>query len=499
MDCTEHDNEMLPIDVQTANCVNEYYERMENIEMTRQGENVEIIDENMDEENIGLRPPKRNRPVDQEEVWTTVTRRGKRIVRTHDSVESVRIPEDKIEVNITSTATEKIPKQFKLAKILKAEGIQDITRVKYVNAFKVTIQFNNDDSADKLMESKYFKEKGFKCQRTFDINETYGVIKHIDLDSTEEEIQESLRCNVDIIAVKRLKRRSSINGQWEPSEVVRICFRGSSLPRKVYIFDTVSTVTPYLYPVTQCARCWRYGHSVRVCPSNKIICPKCSDYHANCNTTTFKCNNCNGKHMALARTCPIYKKEKRIRELMAEFNCSYKRALTIYVPPDPPNHCNYTEQPSEVEVDEEYTDEEKNSFSMQGKRTYANILKKSSENKGNPKNKMKKDNTKEKTQKAKCTSKEDDGINNYHSSESETEGVQNTEERTSKHNSNKITWRKILKQVKEKIFDSKLSLEEKVKTCAKIIFDLIKHLVLKYLSDQPFFSYIRQWITDTNT
>lgn len=47
--------------------------------------------------------------------------------------------------------------------------------------------------------------------------------------------------------------------------------------------------------------------------------------------------------MSLNKSCPAFTKEKRLRDLMAEFNCSYRRALQIYVPPEPPT---WTEEPS---------------------------------------------------------------------------------------------------------------------------------------------------------
>lgn len=40
--------------------------------------------------------------------------------------------------------------------------------------------------------------------------------------------------------------------------------------------------------------------------------------------------------MTLDRSCPLYLKEKKIRDLMAQFNCTYKKALMIYVPPVSP-------------------------------------------------------------------------------------------------------------------------------------------------------------------
>lgn len=39
--------------------------------------------------------------------------------------------------------------------------------------------------------------------------------------------------------------------------------------------------------------------------------------------------------MALQKVCPVYKKERRLREIMSEFNCTYRKALSVYVPPSP--------------------------------------------------------------------------------------------------------------------------------------------------------------------
>lgn len=95
-------------------------------------------------------------------------------------------------------------------------------------------------------------------------------------------------------------------------------------------------VDPYLFPVTQCSRCWRFGHTLKMCPSERIFCPKCGGKHENCEVTTFKCINCTNNHLALDRSCPAYLKERKIREMMAHFNVSYRKAMTRYTPPAPP-------------------------------------------------------------------------------------------------------------------------------------------------------------------
>ncbi|CAH2097922.1 unnamed protein product [Euphydryas editha] len=303
-------------------------------EMTRSMENIAgaCSRENGSDVGINRRPAKRNREINHEEVWSTVVRKSKRYGRSGND-DTTGIPEDKIEVSIT--CKEPLPKQFGLAKMLRVENIKNVIKVKYINSFKALIHFSDEASAECLLQSKKFKENGITCQRTLEINQSYGVIKDIDLNLEEEEIMQEMSSQTAILGVKRLKRKNTNDGHWEPSESVRICFKGSSLPAYVYIFDTRVNVSPYTFPVTQCSRCWRFGHSIKFCPSLKIICPKCTKGHSNCETTLFKCNNCHGRHMAMAKICPVFIKEKRIREIMAEFNCSYKRALTVYVPQSP--------------------------------------------------------------------------------------------------------------------------------------------------------------------
>ncbi|CAH2086493.1 unnamed protein product [Euphydryas editha] len=83
----------------------------------------------------------------------------------------------------------------------------------------------------------------------------------------------------------------------------------------------------YYISASQCSKCWRLGHMPKRCPCNKIACSKCGGIHANCKTTVYKCMNCEGSHMAVPKQCPVFIKKKNLRELMAEYNCTYKKAL----------------------------------------------------------------------------------------------------------------------------------------------------------------------------
>lgn len=476
----------------------------ENSEMTSSMEELNQARDNLDvdmssvvsqqQSTTDISNNKRNREISQDEVWTTVNRRGKRYARGSEIHDTIRIAEDRIEVCVSSTNV--LPKQFKLAKTLKSENIGDITRIKYVNPHKVLIVFSNEDSCDRLMNSQYFKKEGYKCQRTLETIQSYGVVKYIDLDLSEEEIVEGLESDIQIIGVKRLKRRSSLDSRWEPSEAVRICFMGSSLPSYINIFNTRAEVTPYKYPVTQCARCWRFGHILKLCPSNKVICPKCSKNHPNCDSVDYKCNNCSGNHMTLAKTCPVYIKEKTIRDLMAEFNCTYKRALTMYVPPEPPITEPASRGKNQYIVREEIqksSEDHTVAISSESKNTYADTVKSNQDNQ-NPKKKRKKSKGRRGTPLppddiAKESSQELDSDDEGKESEDNYRGRNRSRSRRS-------NLRGIWSQLKEKLLDTESSWENKIKSCVRILFEWIKSNIMKYILEVPVLINFKQWINE---
>ncbi|XP_045452703.1 uncharacterized protein LOC123667744 [Melitaea cinxia] len=260
---------------------------------------------------------------ESESEWITVERKGKKLKES-----------ETIEIYISHT--EVMPKQFAFAKILKENSIQDIIRVKYINPYKIRVDLINEVSADKLEHCQVLLNKGWRMQRSMERSLSYGIIKYVDLDLTDEMILNNISCNepAKLIAVSRLNKRGPTEDKrWIPSEAVRLCFKGAYIPPFVFVEGLRIKVERYIFPVTQCAQCWKFGHITKRCPSKKVICPKCGNNHPNCETTSFRCVNCKGNHMALSKTCSHYLKEKKLREIMSEFNCTYRKALTIYVAP----------------------------------------------------------------------------------------------------------------------------------------------------------------------
>lgn len=263
----------------------------------------------------------------------------KRTIETdEDEWTAVKPKEKKLnnqDIEMYISCSEKIPKLFALAKIFKTHCLTDIVKIKFVNPFKVRVDVSNEECAAKLETCQELIDKGWRIHRAMEKNLSFGVIKNVDIDMEDEEILKSITSpeKAELLSIYRLKRRCIEEDGWKVCESVRLCFKGSFLPNHVMVDGMRIRVDPYVFPVSQCAKCWKLGHVTKRCPSNKVICPKCAGDHANCESKSYRCVNCNGRHMAMTKSCPSFVKEKKLRDLMAEFNCTYRRALTMYVSP----------------------------------------------------------------------------------------------------------------------------------------------------------------------
>ncbi|XP_023953577.2 uncharacterized protein LOC112057315 [Bicyclus anynana] len=262
-----------------------------------------------------LRTPKRHRMDEDEGEWTTVGKKTKT---------------DIIEIYISFSKI--LPKQFAFAKLLKNNNITEIEKVKYMSPFKIRLDVC-EESAHKIYNCKDFIDRGWRIYRAMERDISHGVIKGVDLDLSSEDIWKRIECpsKIELKSVMRLNRRSesAVSG-WSPSESVRLSFKGEELPPYVIVDGLKIKIVPFVFRVSQCSRCWRLGHFLRRCPMTRMVCPKCGGKHENCLTTSYKCVNCGGNHMAMSKICPAYLKEKKLRQIMAECNCTYKKALTIY-------------------------------------------------------------------------------------------------------------------------------------------------------------------------
>lgn len=441
-----------------------------------------------DENDETTRPEKRTRGNSPDE-WTLVT--SKRVARSNSRKED----ENNI-AEVCITSQEMLPKQFQLAKFFKTQKICNITKVKYINPYKVNIQFDDDSSAERLLECSSIIEKGWRCRKSHEVSLSYGTIGDIECDLSEQDLTECLstKTSIEIVSVKRLMKRAADGSGWTNSEKVRLGFRGSSLPPYIFIYDTRVKVDPFVFPVTQCSKCWRFGHSHKYCPSNKNLCPKCGDNHANCDTTNYKCINCSGKHMSLSKTCPLFEKEKNIRKLMSEFNCTYKKAMSLHVPQSPPYtaHQQYPESINSTTLIPTFEDLTPRMTTQQ--HTYSEILKTPAtiQTRNNPKtNRNNRKNKRGNKQSNKNKNKSDRNTMDWDfSSESDgnvvdpTNVSKNAEEEKEETKTN-YSLQQLIEKLKNIVFLRSCSLQKKIELAVEVLLEWFSSYVKTKCADIP--------------
>lgn len=275
-----------------------------------------------------------------EDGFTTVIRRKSKVLIRSDSLDTQnekRVDKKKIQndrsqdvtmFEVCITSMEMLPKQMALAKLLRDENIMGIIRIKYKSFNKVLIRFETNEDANTLLDCQNFKEMGFRCQKVNELSLSYGIVKGVDIELTDKQLLDIIKCETEVISINRLKRINA-EGNWIDSESVRICFNSNFLPPYICAYDCRFKVDAFVFPVTQCSGCWKFGHMFKFCPTKNKLCPKCGNKHENCDLKDFKCLNCKGAHFVLDKKCPFYLKEKHIRIIMSEEQVPYRRALQL--------------------------------------------------------------------------------------------------------------------------------------------------------------------------
>lgn len=392
---------------------------------------------------------------------------------------------------INVTCLQPLPKQMAMAKLLKSEQISGIKSIKYRNAYKILIEFDNREQADKLLNNKKFKDLDYKCELTYETTFTYGLIRGIELEASDEEILAALSSEIEITAIRRLKKLNS-DGKWVNSESIRLCFNSSILPESVKIYDCNFKVEKYIFPVTQCSVCWKFGHIAKFCPKKIILCPKCGNDHPNCNTDSFKCLNCKGPHMALDKSCPSFIKEKTIRKIMSDSNVTYRIALETYMK----DKKNKAESNNITQDFYTNTTTRRDIQTISGK-TYSEVVssqpiihkeshlldKNDSITMNQVKNKKCQQN-KPKTNVSNEKYNFLDEIKDYSTSAPEEYNtnmeVEEEEQRLRYEKKKEFEWKRFLLKLKN-IIMSNDKLEEKIWLCLKVICEEVKILIFKYL------------------
>lgn len=211
----------------------------------------------------------------------------------------------------------------------------DIIDIVSVGVNRVKVIFGKSCSANELVGNEILKKNNLVAYIPSFFNHRKGVIRMIDTFFTEDYLLNAIECDSgNVASVKRMKRKITEDGiqKLVDRQIVVVTFKGNILPEKVRINLTYFTVEPYIFPVVQCFKCLKYGHTAKLCKATNERCKKCTEIHEKDTVCTeqiycFYCQN--SEHISTSKLCPVYIKQRKIKQVMATRNISFKEAEKI--------------------------------------------------------------------------------------------------------------------------------------------------------------------------
>ena len=144
------------------------------------------------------------------------------------------------------------------------------------------------------------------------LNTSKGVIRSRDMAlATKEEIALALGKQ----GVTNIRSVSSRKGEeWIQTNTYIVIF----IPKLVKIGYCLERVKQYVPAPVRYFKCPKYGHRGETC-RGRLTCVKCDekdpDHSEEDCLKQIRCANCRQDHLASARSCDVYKKEKEILEV----------------------------------------------------------------------------------------------------------------------------------------------------------------------------------------
>ena len=227
---------------------------------------------------------------------------------------------------------------LKLGKLMFTNNsINDVLKIDHSGRQRVSITFKNASSANDFLSHPLLARNNMRAFIPQQLVKRVGVIRNIPIDVSEEDIKNNIQSWYKILAVERLKRRVQKDNviEYAPTQSFKVTFYSQNLPDSVQLYLANRRVEPFIFRVTQCETCLRYGHTTKSCKSGKPRCGNCgSTEHGtqNCTETQPTCVHCKGPYKAIDTKCPEFERQKIIKRAMAEQSISYRIANEKFPP-----------------------------------------------------------------------------------------------------------------------------------------------------------------------
>lgn len=211
------------------------------------------------------------------------------------------------------------------------DSVIDITSV---GRNRVKVILKTYKAANNMVGSDILAKQGLIAYIPKYFTQKKGVVKMVDTFFSEDYLLKNIESERKVVEVKRMLRKGvdeSGNEKLVPRQIIVVSFQGNSIPQNVRINSVNFQVEPYIHPVIQCKRCLHYGHATSLCRNAESHCKKCGRKHREdeCDGDP-SCIFCGTRdHPSISRKCPVYIRQRRIKEIMAIQNVSFKEAESL--------------------------------------------------------------------------------------------------------------------------------------------------------------------------
>lgn len=198
-----------------------------------------------------------------------------------------------------------------IGKILSTAHFNGFNEISKLGRFRFKIKLN-DTSMYVQIERVNFAAHNLNLFVPKSLKETTLIIKGVPPEFDIGEIKEYMVSEYQVTQVERIMRKGN-SEELRPTSNIKIIVKGKQAPKPVRIYGCFFRTEVYVFPVKQCLKCWRFGHTVKFCRS-KQRCKHCGKDHdsENCTQPTG-CLNCHQNHSADNRNCA--ERERRVQIL----------------------------------------------------------------------------------------------------------------------------------------------------------------------------------------
>lgn len=214
----------------------------------------------------------------------------------------------------------------------KTLNVKNIISIKSVGRNRIKVQLKSASDANNLVNNKSLDAENLRAFIPNHLLEKKGLIRGVDTRFDIDYLKENIFSPSKIINIYRTNKKVQRENHVDlvPKQTIIVTFESNILPSSVIINSVICPVEQYIGRVTQCYKCLKFGHVASQCRGTTSLCIQCSKEKLEghlCGETERFCMYCKtNDHSSIARTCPSYGKQKKIKKIMIEQNLSFSEA-----------------------------------------------------------------------------------------------------------------------------------------------------------------------------